>query len=45
MNEDHLRLAEAMVFASADPVGARALSQLLPDDADAEAVLAALRDR
>ncbi|MEJ1976482.1 MAG: SMC-Scp complex subunit ScpB [Acetobacteraceae bacterium] len=45
MNEDHLRLAEAMVFASADPVGARALSQLLPDDADADAVLAALRDR
>ena len=45
MNEDHLRLAEAMVFASATPVGARALSQLLPDDADADAVLAALRDR
>ncbi len=45
MNEEHLRLAEAMVFASADPVSARALSQLLPDDADADAVLAALRDR
>jgi len=45
MNEDHLRLAEAMVFASAEPVGARALSQLLPDDADADAVLAALQAR
>jgi segregation and condensation protein B len=45
MNEDHLRLAEAMVFASAEPVGARALSQLLPDDADADAVLATLQAR
>jgi segregation and condensation protein B len=45
MNEEHIRLAEAMVFASADPVSARALSQLLPDDADADAVLSALRDR
>ena len=45
MNEDHLRLAEALVFASADPVSTRALSQLLPDDADADAVLTALRDR
>ncbi len=45
MNEDHIRLAEALVFASAEPVGARALGQLLPDDADADAVLAALRER
>ncbi len=45
MNDDHLRLAEAMVFASAAPVSARALSQLLPEDADADAVLAALRER
>jgi segregation and condensation protein B len=45
MNEEHIRLAEALVFASADPVSARALSQLLPDDADTDAVLAALRDR
>lgn len=45
MNEDHIRLAEALVFASADPVSARALGQLLPDDADADAVLAALRER
>jgi segregation and condensation protein B len=29
--DEALRLAEALVFASADPVGARALSQLLPD--------------
>ena len=46
MTEDEaLRLAEALVFASAGPVGARALSQLLPDDLDADAVLAALRER
>jgi len=41
--EEALRLAEALVFASAAPVGARALSQLLPEDVDADAVLAALR--
>ena len=40
-----LRLAEALVFASAGPVTARALSQLLPATADADAVLAALRAR
>ncbi len=46
MTEDEaLRLAEALVFASAGPVGARALSQLLPEDMDADAVIAALRER
>lgn len=46
MTEDEaLRIAEALVFASAGPVGARALSQLLPQDLDADAVLAALRER
>jgi segregation and condensation protein B len=46
MTEDEaLRLAEALVFASAAPVGARALSQILPDDMDADTVLAALRER
>jgi segregation and condensation protein B len=44
-DEDSLRLAEALVFASASPVSARALSQLLPDTMDADAVIAALRDR
>jgi segregation and condensation protein B len=43
--EEAVRLAEALVFASAAPVGARALSQLLPDDIDPDAVLAALRER
>ena len=43
--EEALRLAEALVFASAGPVGARALSQLLPETVDADAVLAALRER
>ena len=45
MDEEHLRLAEALVFASADPVAARTLQQLLPVDADADAVMAALRER
>ncbi len=43
--EAALRLAEAMVFASAVPVTPRALAQLLPEDADVDAVLAALRAR
>ena len=43
--EAALRLAEAMVFASAEPVTPRALGQLLPDDVDAIAVLSALRQR
>jgi segregation and condensation protein B len=43
--EEALRLAEALVFASAGPVGGRALSQILPDDMDADAVIAALRER
>ncbi len=42
-DEDSLRLAEALVFAAAAPVAARALAQLLPETADADAVLAALR--
>lgn len=40
-----LRLAEAIVFASLTPVTARALSQMLPDDVDAIATIAALRAR
>jgi segregation and condensation protein B len=44
-DEDSLRLAEALVFASAGPVSARALTQLLPDTADADTVIAALRAR
>ncbi len=44
-DEAALRLAEAMVFASAGPVTARALSQVLPENADADAVIAALRAR
>lgn len=43
--EDAVRLAEALVFASAEPVTARALSQLLPPEADADAVIAALTAR
>jgi segregation and condensation protein B len=44
-DEDSLRLAEAMIFASAEPVSARSLTRLLPDDIDADAVLALLRVR
>ena len=44
-DEDSLRLAEAMIFASAEPVSARSLTRLLPDDIDADAVLALLRAR
>jgi len=44
-DEESLRLAEAMVFASATPVTARALSQVLAENMDADAVIAALRAR
>jgi segregation and condensation protein B len=43
--EEQVRLAEALVFASTAPVGLRALTQLLADGADVEAVVAALRAR
>jgi segregation and condensation protein B len=42
--EEALRLAEALIFASADPVPTRTLAVLLPD-LDVEAVLASLRVR
>ncbi len=45
IEEDWLRLAEAMIFAAATPVTPRALGQLLPDAADTDAVIAALRAR
>lgn len=44
-DEEALRLAEALVFASAGPVSARALSQLLPETVDPDAVIALLRAR
>jgi segregation and condensation protein B len=44
-DEAALRLAEAAVFSSVAPMTARALSQILPEDIDAEAVIAALRSR
>ena len=44
-DEDSLRLAEALVFASAEPVTPRGLARVLADDLDAGAVLAALRAR
>jgi segregation and condensation protein B len=43
--EVELRLAEALVFSSATPVSARSLAQVLPDDVEPNAVIAALRAR
>lgn len=44
-DEDALRLAEAFVFASIEPVTARELARVLPDDIDVDAVVAALQAR
>ena len=44
-DEDALRLAEALVFASAEPVTPQGLARVLPDHIDTDAVLAALRKR
>jgi segregation and condensation protein B len=38
-----VRLAEAVIFASREPVHPRILSNLLPEDADIDAVIAALK--
>jgi segregation and condensation protein B len=43
--EDHIRLAEALIFASPDPVPARQLASLLPEDVEAEDVLRATQAR
>jgi segregation and condensation protein B len=43
--EDWVRLAEAMLFAAAEPLPIAALGRLLPEEAEAEAVLGALRAR
>jgi segregation and condensation protein B len=43
VSEDSLRLAEALIFASATPVTLRALTALLPEEDEAEAVVAGLR--
>jgi segregation and condensation protein B len=45
LTEEVLRLADALVFASAEPVTSRALTQALPDGVDVEAVVAGLRMR
>jgi len=43
--DEMLRLAEALIFASAEPVSLRALAQLLPPEVEVEAVASALRER
>src|SRR5271163_830976 len=42
-SNDHIRLAEALIFASAEPVHARQLAALLPEDVEAEEVLRAVQ--
>jgi segregation and condensation protein B len=44
-DEDALRLAEALVFASAEPVTPHSLSRVLPEGLDPDGVLDALRAR
>lgn len=44
-SEAALRLAEALLFASAEPVAPRALAQLLPEGEEAETVIAELARR
>jgi segregation and condensation protein B len=44
-DEAAIRLAEALIFAAAGPVGPRALAQLLPEEADPDAVIAAVKAR
>jgi segregation and condensation protein B len=43
--EEMLRIAEALVFATATPVSARVLGQLLPENVDADALMSRLRER
>ena len=43
VDPQHLRLLEALVFASADPVPEKAMADRLPDDADIPALVSALQ--
>lgn len=43
VDPQHLRLLEALIFASADPVSEKAMTDRLPDDADIPALVSALR--
>jgi segregation and condensation protein B len=43
VSDDSLRLAEALIFASATPVSLRAITALLPETEEAEAVIAAVQ--
>ncbi|MGH7056706.1 MAG: SMC-Scp complex subunit ScpB [Acetobacteraceae bacterium] len=44
-SEEAIRIAEALIFAAAEPVPLRGLAQLLPEGEDAETVLAELARR
>lgn len=44
ISAEHIRLAEALLFAAADPVTEKALAALLPDGVSAREVIAALGD-
>ena len=43
LRPEHLRLLEAMLFASAEPLDSATLAERLPDEMDVEAALAALQ--
>ena len=43
VNRDHLRLLEAVLFGSAEPLGEKSLAQRLPDGADLKGLLQALQ--
>ncbi len=43
VNPEHLRMAEALLFAAAEPLDAKALSTSLPDGADVAALVAELQ--
>ena len=45
INRDHLRLLEAVLFASAEPMTERVLGNRLPEDANVKALLAELQDQ
>jgi segregation and condensation protein B len=45
INRDHLRLLEAVLFAAAEPLTERVLSNRLPEDAELKALLKELQDQ
>ena len=44
VNHEHLRLLEAVLFASAEPMGEKSIAQRMPDEADLKGLLKALQE-